>query len=71
MQTLVFNTVTKTVKLYKEDVSSEILNAFTNVPTVKILDNHYEVMQKDEFDETSRPILRVPIANTNMLLVHS
>ena len=46
MQTLVFNTTTK---------------------TVKVLVACYEVMQKDEFDR-SRPVLRLPIANTNMVI---
>ena len=68
MQTLIFNTTTKTVKLYEGKMpDTEILAHFDNVPTVKILENHYEVMQKDEFDK-SFPVLRVPISNTNMLI---
>lgn len=68
MQTLVFNTTSKQVKLYEgahED--SSLLFHFSNVPTVKVAENYYEVMQKDEFDKTF-PILRVPISNTNMLI---
>lgn len=68
MQTLLFNTTTKTVKLYEGKMTnSEILSIFDNVPTVKVLESHYEVMQKDEFDK-SFPILRVPISNTNMYI---
>jgi hypothetical protein len=69
MQTLVFNTTTKLVKLYKGHAEeSEIIATITNSPTVKVLENFYEVMQKDEF-EKSLPVLRVPIANTNMFIV--
>jgi hypothetical protein len=32
-----------------------------------VLDSLYEVMQKDEFDK-STPVLRLPIANTNMVI---
>jgi hypothetical protein len=68
MQTLLFNTTTKTVKLYEGKMTnSEILSTFDNVPTVKVLESHYEVMQKDEFDRAF-PILRVPISNTNMYI---
>lgn len=68
MQTLVFNTTTKTVKLYKDHAEqSEILVSLSNVPTVKVIDNYYEIMQKDEFEKSS-PVLRVPIANTNMFI---
>lgn len=68
MQTLVFNTTTKTVKVYKGHAEeSEILFTITNAPTVKVLENFYEVMQKDEF-EKSTPVLRVPIENTNMVI---
>ena len=39
MQTLVFNTLTKTAKLYLNKAQdSEILYEFTNVPTVKVED---------------------------------
>ena len=44
-----------------------ILFQYENVPTVKVLDSLYEVMQKDEFDK-STPVLRLPIANTNMVI---
>ena len=68
MQTLVFNTTTKQVKLYEGEAEyTKILFHFSNVPTVKVLENTYEVMVKDEF-EKSYPTLRVPISNTNMLI---
>ena len=71
MQTLVFNTTTKTAKLYggkAED--SEILYTFGDVPTVKIEDGFYQVMQIDgtSVEEKRIPVARFPIANTNMLI---
>lgn len=42
------------------------LISFDNVPTVKIEDGYYEVMQKT--DTNTIPVLRVPISNTNMLI---
>ena len=66
MQTLVFNTTTKSVKVTEGD-NLTILFQYENVPTVKVLDSFYEVMQKDEF-EKSTPVLRLPIANTNMVI---
>lgn len=68
MQTLVFNTTSKFVKLYNgKSEDEEIIVTFDNVPTVKVLDGYYEVMQKDEFDK-SYPVMRVPINNTLMLI---
>lgn len=68
MQTLHFNTTTKIAKLYEgENENSKILFHFSNVPTVKVNENFYEVMTKDEFDKTF-PTLRVPISNTNMII---
>ena len=66
MQTLVFNTSTKSVKVTEGD-NLTILFQYENVPTVKVLDSFYEVMQKDEF-EKSTPVLRLPIGNTNMVI---
>lgn len=68
MQTLVFNTTTKTVKVYSgEKEKSEIMCDWDRVPTVKVLEGFYEVHQKNEFDK-SMPIARFPIAATNMLI---
>jgi hypothetical protein len=47
MQTLVFNTTTKTVKLLDgRREGSNIIEYFENVPTVKIEQGYYEVMKK-------------------------
>lgn len=68
MQTLVFNTTTKTVKLYEgHPEKSELLIELGNVPTVKPLDGYYEVMQKDEFDK-QLPVMRLGMHTTNMLI---
>lgn len=71
MQTLVFNTTKKTAKLYENKVEdSEILHTFSDVPTVKIEDGFYQVMQIDKtsVEEKRVPVARFPIANTNMLI---
>lgn len=68
MQTLVFNTTTKTVKLIdSKNSTGSLLMEYSNVPTVKVLDGFYEVIQSDEFDK-KYPVLRVPMANTNMII---
>ena len=69
MQTLVFNTTTRTAKLYEGVAEkSEIIVAYTEVPTVKVMeDGFYQVMQLDAM-EKQLPVLRVPIANTNMFV---
>ena len=69
MQTLVFNTTTRTAKLYEGVAEkSEIIVAYGEVPTVKVMeDGFYQVMQLDAM-EKQLPVLRVPIANTNMFI---
>lgn len=68
MQTLLFNTTTKSIKLYVGfPQKSEILLDLQNVPTVKVLETYYEIMQKDITDRTF-PVARFPIQNTNMLI---
>lgn len=70
MQTLLFNSTTKEVKLY-EDIkhNSRILETYTNVPTVRVSEQgYYEVMKKIDNEEKSIPVLRVPISNTNMII---
>jgi hypothetical protein len=71
MQTLVFNTRTKTVQLLDgRREGSNIIEYFENVPTVKIEQGYYEVMKKmDEESTTVIPVLRVPISNTNMVII--
>lgn len=69
MQTLVFNSTQKTIKVTDGHVyDSSIIFEAGNVSTVKVLsEGCYEVMQKDE-NNNARPILRFPIANTNMVI---
>lgn len=71
MQTLVFNTSTKSAKLYDGKAEdSEVLYTYSDVPTVKIVENYYEVMQVDgtSVEEKRVPVARFPISNTNMLI---
>jgi hypothetical protein len=71
MQTLVFNTTTKKVVLLSgRRGDSEILETFDNVSTVKCLESGiYEIMRKqDEESNSSIPVMRVPMANTNMII---
>lgn len=63
MQTLVFNTTTKTVQITLEN--GEIKN-FEDVPTVAITDGFYEVRQTDMMEDKRYPVFRAPIVNTNM-----
>ena len=68
MQTLIFNTTEKTVKVYEDSRSDgSILCKFDSVPTVKIYDGYYEVKQKDE-DEKTYPVARFPVNGTNMFI---
>ena len=67
MQTLIFNSTTKSVQLLSGSRGdSKILETFENVPTVKIENGFYEVVQIQ--GEQKVPVLRVPMANTNMLI---
>lgn len=63
MQTLVFNTTTKTVQITLEN--GEVEN-FEDVPTVAITEGFYEVRQTDMMEDKRYPVFRAPIANTNM-----
>jgi len=69
MQTLVFNTTDKTVEVYSGQAEqSELIFQFDNVPTVKVQEGYYEVMQKGD-DDRPIPILRLPIQATNMRII--
>jgi hypothetical protein len=70
MQTLVFNTSTKSAKLYEGNESTPILYTFDSVPTVKIEGSYYQVMQVDvtSVEDKRVPVARFPISNTNMLI---
>jgi hypothetical protein len=66
-QTLVFDTKEKKVTLFQGLVKNdEIVYEFKDVPTVKVENGYYEVMQIQ--GEQKVPVLRVPIANTNMTI---
>jgi hypothetical protein len=69
MQTLIFNTTTKSIKVYENYTSEnqKILMEMTSIPTVKVCEGYYEVIQSDEF-EKKFPVLRLPISNTNMVI---
>ena len=70
MQTLLFNTTNKEVKLFSSSLhESKLLLMFTDIPTVRMSsDGYYEVMKRDELNDRNIPVLRVPIANTTMLI---
>ena len=66
IQVLVFNSTEKTVTLNKGFEGQRL--GFDNVPTVRVESGYYEVMQKSGENGGVVPVLRVPIANTNMLI---
>jgi hypothetical protein len=67
MQTLTFNSTTKKVQLLSGSREpGMLLETFDNVPTVKVENGYYEVMQIQ--GEQKVPVLRVPMANTNMVI---
>jgi hypothetical protein len=67
MQTLTFNSTTKKVQLLSGSRGdSKLLENFEDVPTVKVENGYYEVMQIQ--GEQKVPVLRVPMANTNMII---
>jgi hypothetical protein len=64
MQTLNFNTTTKEVWVQMDDSKVEY---YDRVSTVKCSElGFYEVMQKVVGINSSIPVFRAPIANTNM-----
>ena len=71
MQTLIFDTTKKqAILLNGPRGSSTVIESFNNVSTVKMEgDGFYQVMQKTNEDtNSSLPVMRVPIANTNMII---
>jgi len=67
MQTLEFNTSTKTVKLTEGHIEkSNVLFEYDNITTVKTTSFYYEVMQQTQSGVV--PVLRTPISNTNMII---
>jgi hypothetical protein len=71
MQTLIFYTSTKSVKVTEGRTSdSTILYEFDEVPTVRVApEGYYEVVQSVEGGENRVPVARFPIANTNMRII--
>ncbi len=73
MQTLTFNTKLKTAVLNDgKRGNSKILESFEKITTVKVREGYYEVMQektKEDMETTAIPIFRVPISNTNMVII--
>ena len=71
MQSLTFNTKTKTIVLKdgrREDAT--IIETMYNVSTVRCSElGFYEVMQKPNETSNALPVMRLPIANTNMFIV--
>jgi hypothetical protein len=69
MQTLMFNSTIKRVQLWEGSKgNSKLIETFDNVPTVKVENGYYEVMQKSGENGGVVPVLRVPMANTNMFI---
>jgi len=71
MQTLTFNTTLKRVVLLSGSRGdSKVIETFDNVSTVKCSElGFYEIMQKTgEETNSAIPVMRVSIANTNMLI---
>lgn len=68
MQTLIFNTTTRTVKIYDSFPYNDVSKMYDiqNVPTVKFYEGFYEVIQEES--DRKYPVLRVPIAHTNMVI---
>ena len=73
MQTLLFNTTTKTVKVYEGTAQQTLISYdFENISTVKPKEGYYELIEKKVRDgetlESSKPVARFPISSTNMLI---
>jgi hypothetical protein len=65
MLTLTFNSTAKTVTITREGFLTE----YQDVPTVKVREGFYEVMQKlTASTETQIPVCRVPISQTIMFI---
>lgn len=67
MMTLTFNTTEKTVSLTESITHKTHLYFLSDVPTVRIENGYYEVMQKKD-GSSALPVLRLPIANTIMVI---
>ena len=69
MQTLVFDTTEKTVKLYEgfNELKPNLIIDYDNITTVKCLEGYYECLRKNDSISTI-PVLRVGISSTNMII---
>lgn len=72
MQTLTFNTKTKEVQLLDGPKGkSSILEEFNNISTVRIDNGFYELIQIMSTEPVTKvPVMRVPISNTNMIILN-
>ena len=71
MQTLVFDTIEKTITFTDGNRGeSTIIERMDNVSTVKVSpEGFYEVMQRNPKNNNALPVMRLPIANTNMFII--
>lgn len=75
MQTLTFNTKNKRIILVDGPRgNSKVLESFEDITTVKPTNGYYEIMQRVQNESSPTgfsavPIMRVPISNTNMVIV--
>ena len=68
MQTLVFNSTTRTIYVYDDtEFKGKRIYEMDNIPTVQVFDQYYEVRQLNE-KGVQIPVLRLPIANTIMVI---
>ena len=72
MQTLIFDTSKKTIRLLDGSRgSSKEIETFERIKTVKVLESCYEAIQIPlEQHLNPKPVLRVPISNTNMIIIN-
>ena len=63
MQTLIFNTTTKTAEVIYENGVSK---TYDDVPTVQIMEGFYEIRQTDLMEDKRFPVFRLPISQTVM-----
>lgn len=69
MITLTFNTLIKEAVITDND--KIIIRKFVNIPTVKVREGYYEIMQKvqaEDGEDISIPVCRLPIQNTLMFI---
>ena len=70
MQTLIFDTSKKTIRLLDGSRgNSKEIETFERIKTVKVLVSSYEAIQTPLEEHLNPvPVLRVPISNTNMII---